>query len=357
MIGKQLFSRVAARQVRFLPPASMRHHDALTGEVERQIANEIRLMVPPLLMHVPTPPALAACWMLIRETLLANGVTDRMTKEAVAAAVSAANSCPYCLEMHAIGVLGLGSRADADAIAADTMDAVADPELRAVVHWARQAGRRDLVGSMPPPYSPEAGPELVGVAVAFHYLTRMVNIYLPDYLLPPALRGGARRQVKGRIARMLEPVLRSGSVPGTSLRLLPDAPLPADCAWAAGSPHVSAAMAKVSATFDAVGARSLSQPVRELLLARLDQWHGEDMGPSRGWLDAAVAPLSEVDRPVGRVVMLAAFASYQLVAEDVNSFRAVSPDAEALVSATAWASFSAARRVGSWHTVLDTPAR
>jgi AhpD family alkylhydroperoxidase len=349
MIGRHLFSQAAARQVRFVRPVVGRSSPTPTSEVGRHIEQEIRLMVPPLLAHTPAPQVLSACWVLVRETLLATGASDRITKEAVAAAVSSANACPYCLEMHAIGVRGLGNQADAEAIAADDHEQVADPALRQVVQWARAIHRRDETHPEPVPLTPEARAELLGVAVAFHYLTRMVNIYLPNYLLPPALRGGARAQVKGRIAKMMGPMLSRRGAPATSIDLLPDAPLPEDCVWAAASPHVGAAVARTTAAFEAAGETALSLPVRELLLEHLTKWRGEEMPLTRAWLDPAVAPLSEKDRPAGRLVLLTAFASYQLLPKDVQDVQAAGAGDAELVAATAWASYTTARRIASWH--------
>jgi hypothetical protein len=63
-----------------------------------------------------------------------------------------------------------------------------------------------------------------------------------------------------------------------------------------------------------------------------------------------VAGLSESDRSAGRLVLLSAFASYQLLPEDVDEFRETRPRDDALVAATAWASYTVARRVGSWQS-------
>jgi AhpD family alkylhydroperoxidase len=350
MKGAHIFAQVAGKQVRFVKPVPMGAAGPLASAVTNRIESEIKLMVPPLLAHTPNPLDLAACWVLVRETLLASGQADRIAKEAVAAAVSLANECPYCLEMHAIGVRGLGAADDADAIGSDELSGVTDPRIREIVLWARTAHLRADGEVRPLPYPAGSAADLIGVVVAFHYLTRMVNIFLPNYLLPPALRGGARRQVKARVAKMMTPMLQKPGTPGATLDLLADAPLPPDAGWAAGSTHVAEAVARAGAAFDRAGEQALSPDVRQLLLDRLDAWTGEDVGPSRAWLEPAVAGLSESDRAAGRLVLLSAFASYQLLPEDVDEFRETRPRDDALVAATAWASYTVARRVGSWQS-------
>jgi AhpD family alkylhydroperoxidase len=347
--GRQIFAQVAGKQVRFVRPVPFNAAGPLAIDVTGRVEGEIKLMVPPLLAHTPQPLALAGCWVLVRETLLASGQADRVVKEAVAAAVSLANTCPYCLEMHSIGVRGLGTPADADAIFTGELGEVADPELREVVLWARSAHRRAAGAALPPGYPPQVGAELIGVMVAFHYLTRMVNIFLPSFLLPPALRGGPRRQVKARIAKMMTPMLQRPTTAGASLDLLEDAPLPQDAGWASGSANVGEAVARAGVAFERAGAQALAPQVRQLLLDRLDSWTGEDVEPSRAWLEPAVAALPEPDRAAGRLVLLTAFASYQLISQDVTDFQATNPRDDALVGATAWASYAVARRIGSWQ--------
>lgn len=124
MKDAHIFAQVAGKQVRLVKSVPLGAAGPLASAVTNRIEGEIKLMVPPLLAHTPNPLDLAACWVLVRETLLATGPADRIAKEAVAAAVSLANACPYRLEMHAIGVHGLGT---ADAIHSGGLSGVSDP--------------------------------------------------------------------------------------------------------------------------------------------------------------------------------------------------------------------------------------
>jgi hypothetical protein len=90
------------------------------------------------------------------------------------------------------------------------------------------------------------------------------------------------------------------------------------------------------------------EPVRDLVLARLASWDGRPVGRSPGWADSAVSGLAAAQRPAGRLALLTALASFQVVPSDVDAFLAEQPGDQALVELTAWASLAAARRVGSW---------
>jgi hypothetical protein len=168
---------------------------------------------------------------------------------------------------------------------------------------------------------------------------------LPNFLLPPRLGPRGRRRFKRGASWFMRPTLRDPRPPGRSLPLLPDAPLQgAD--WATGSPVVAAAVGRAYAAFEAAGRRSLSPEVRELVIDRLSQWRGEETGLSTAWCEELVAPLPAAERAAGRLTLLTALASHQVDGETVADFRRFSPDDTALIDATAWASYAAARAIG-----------
>lgn len=352
----QLPDRFFRRQVRHLEPAAK---DPRTAAVRRQIKRDFGALVPPFVLHLPAPDALPACWAIVREPTCGRRV-ERATKEAVAAAVSASNTCPYCVDVHATMLEALDGQAPAaEAIAAGQADAIADPSLRAVVTWALATRQPESPIVRQPPFPDAHVPEMIGVALAYHYINRMVNIFAAASPFPMAttrFKPMARRAAMPMFRRMLARDMR----PGASLELLPDAPLPDDLAWAHGDPVIADAFGRAAAAFDALGRRALPEQVRRLVTTRLDAWQGEDSGISRSWVEDAVAELPPPQRPLGRLALLAAFASYQVDAQVLDGARTQSGAAgdEGLVAATAWASFAAARRIGSWlhATPISYPA-
>jgi alkylhydroperoxidase family enzyme len=352
LIAGRVASSVVGRQVKYITPVSAGAAEGLVAEVYAQVADEMRIVVPPALLHSPAPQVLAAYWALMREPLMPTAAVDRATKEAVAAAVSVATICPYCVDMHSVGMYDLSGEQDAEAIVADRVDEIVDPRIRAAAGWARLAHLPDAPRQ---PVIPDSDrPELVGVVVSFHYLTRMVNVFLSSFLLPPGLGPRARRRLKRGISRVLHPTLTDAREPGRSLDLLPAAPLPADARWAAGNAAVAGAVAGAYAAFEAAGERSLSPVVRDLLGERLAAWRGQETGLSREWCELLIDDLADADRAAARLVLLTAFASYQVDEEVVGEFRLQHPDDTTLVEAAAWASFATARQVGAWHVPAAT---
>jgi alkylhydroperoxidase family enzyme len=349
MLVRRVVSTVTQRQVKHVAPVSPVAAEGQVATVYDQSADAMKIVIPPILLHSPSPPALAGFWMLMREPLIASGSVTRLAKETVAAAVSVANRCPYCVDMHSTGMYDLATEQDAEAVAEDRLSEVADPFLRDLADWARMSHLPETEQVRRPPFPAESRPELVGVAVAFHYLNRMVNIFLTNFLLPESLSPRSRRMLKQRISRMLGPLLRRPAESGLSLPLLPEAPLPPEAAWAAGHPVIAEAVARSYAAFEAAGARSLPAGARDLVLRRLSTWRGEETGISRAWCEELVAELPPAERAAGRLALLAALASYQVDDAVVGEFRAGHADDRTLVEAAAWASYAAARHVGSWH--------
>jgi AhpD family alkylhydroperoxidase len=330
----RLTGRTTLAHVRHVRPVAP---DAATGRVAtvyRQVVDDFGMLAPPMALHSPAPAVLAAAWLMLRESLLANGLAARAEKEVVAAAVSLDNRCPYCVEVHGAAVSGLVG--GAAPVAVHGLAGITEPRLRALGAWAQGTG--------PPPFPAAQAPEFEAVAMTFDYLNRMVNVFLRESPLPtapPAVRRGLRIGA----ARLMGRLARPGRPPGVALELLPAAPLPPDLAWAMDRPILAQALSRAAAAIDAAGAAVTPEPVRRLLLAQLSVPPGQRDGLGTAWLDAAVAQLPAGQGPAGRLALLTAFASYRVTAAVVADFRAVAGDDEALVALTAWASLTTARHV------------
>lgn len=285
--------RATLSQIRHVGPVPPHRAHGLVAEVYQRIEREFGMLAPPMSLHSPAPEVLAAAWTMLRESLLANGFASRAEKEAVAAAVSASNACPYCVDVHGTTLAGL------------------DPSATA---------------SLPVPIPPDKAPELIAVAITFHYLNRMVNVFLPESPFPSRVPGNALAVVKRLAARLMAHLARPGHRPGESLDLLPPAQVPPDLAWATGSPAIADAFARAYATIDAV---AVPAPIRELIQSEL------------------VARTCAPAEPIARLAWLIAFESYKVTDALIADFRAQYPDDRALIEFASWASLTAARAAGA----------
>ncbi|GAA2868460.1 alkyl hydroperoxide reductase AhpD [Actinoplanes cyaneus] len=348
MVADRVSSIVTQRHVRHVDPVLATHATGLVAEVYRQVAEEMRLVIPPAMLHSPSPEVLAAYWALIREPLMPPGRAGRLVKEAVAAAVAVASTCPYCTDMHTVGLYELSGERDAEAIGGDHLGEITDARLRQIVAWARGA-HRDGGPPLPPGIAAAERAELIGVVVGFHYLSRMVNVFLTGSLLPPRLSPRSRRRLKRGLSYVMKPSVRGDHPAGRANGLLPPAPPRPDLAWAGDSPVLADAVARAFGVFELAGERSLDVAVRRLVLDRLDDWAGEDTGLSTGWCEDLVGELPPAPRAAARLALLTALASHQVTDRAVEEFRRHHPGDRRLIDATAWASAAAAARVGARH--------
>lgn len=327
--------RGSAPPFRYLSPVAPARSRGMVSRLHTDVEREFGAVVPLIDLHSPAPAALAACWTMLREILVADGFVDRTTKEAVGVAVSLANSCDAGAALH-LAVLERLNAARVVGTTDNEFAAHADHRVRAMTEWARGGGRTMAVRSVPG----HQVPELVGMVLLSHYLNRMASVFLPD---GRAWSGEARR-APGRVARLATRPHR----PGAALGLLAAAPLPADLCWAAGSPNVAAAVARAAAVVDALGARVAPPSIRGLVL---DELTAPEADPDR-----AVARLSDEDRPVGRLAVLTALAPRQVDDAVVGRFRRIRGGDRELVELTQWASLAAARVVaGRAATHMWTP--
>ncbi len=288
---------------------------------------------------------MAGVWSILRETLLAGNV-DRSRKEVVAATVSKANACPFCVDAHTSMLHATANHDAASAILRGDYDSIHDPQLHALVQWVLAKGTSNANGVLPPPFSPHDAPEIIGTAIAFHYINRMVNVFLGDTLLPlpSALKGLTGRLLGAMAGKKMVRRLQQGH----SLKFIPQAQLPDDLSWAAANPAVAGAFAGFAQVVEQAGQRVVPEGVRVLISERVQAWNGEAIGISRRWVEDAVVEIKGEHRAAARLSLLTALASSEVDSSAIEAFQSHYPEDAQLIAATAWASFTAARRAGVW---------
>jgi AhpD family alkylhydroperoxidase len=333
-----------SRSIRHITPVWADAPTGVLGELYQQMQADF-MPGPVLTLHSPAPQVMAGVWSMLRETLLA-GKVDRTAKEIVAAAISKRNECPFCIDAHTSMLHATGEHALVRAILRGDGAEIRHPQHRALVQWLADNHPPQAANPAPPPFAPQEIPEMLGTALAFHYINRMANLFLGDAFLPlpSTLKGPVRRLLGTTMGKRLVRPLAQGA----SLRFVPSAPLPEDLAWARPNTAVSGALAGFARIMEEAGQAALPASVRALVQARVDAWQGETLGISRRWVEADVAPLATAERPVARLALLTALASYQVDEQLIAAVRAQLPDDQRLIQATAWASFTAARRAIGW---------
>jgi len=332
--------------IKHIQPISNASASGLLAEAYPQIQRDFGALVEPFTLHAPTPQLLAGVWMATRETELVGSVR-REIKEAVAATVSQLNQCPYCVDAHTMMLDATSAHGISTAISRERDDQIQDTAVRQIVAWAKATRSPGDPLLQKPPFSEAEAPEIIGTAVAFHYINRMVDIFLDETPLP-SNRGWLKGTLKRMAGWYFSRAARRQKTIGTSLTLLPEAELPVDLGWAAASPTIAGAFARWAAVIEIAGQETLPANVRAVVREHVAAWNGESPGLSRNWVETAITGLADSEKPAARLALLTALAPYQISENTIAAFRAHEPEDEKLIAATAWASFTAARRVGSW---------
>src|SRR5262249_30195052 len=150
MIAETIRERMA-QTIKYVKPAPYGSATGLAAEVYRQMQADF-LPVPPLTLHSPVPHIMAGGWSILRETLDTRQV-DQALKEAVAAAVSKTNTCPYCVDVHTSMLHATADHDAADAILRGEYDRIGDPQLYSIVQWVLANRTAKPNSTLPPPFS------------------------------------------------------------------------------------------------------------------------------------------------------------------------------------------------------------
>jgi AhpD family alkylhydroperoxidase len=340
--------RTGVQQVHYVRPVAYENANGLVAAVYEQMRRDFQLLTP-ITVHSRIPELLAGAWCITRETLIA-GKVPRLHKEVVAAAVSQANQCTYCVDAHVLMLQGGKEDKVAQALATANLEKIPNQMLRSLAEWSLATRSANEAMPLERLYDRDCAAEIIGTAVAFHYINRVVDVFLEKspMELPWALAWAKRPLGKIAAATFAKRLVRVAAHPGDSLQLLPDAQLPPDLAWAEANPFVAGAYARSAVVIESVGRKFIPGPVRALVLDRVARWNGETMGPSRAWVEAEIAALDERAKPAARLALVVALAPFQVDQSLVSAFRVGFPSADELLATVSWAAFTAARRIGSW---------
>jgi len=333
--------------IKYLNASSRKLTDPAVVEIYHQMRRDFGALVEPFTLHSASPKLLGGIWAASRETELVSNVVSRNEKELIATAISHTNRCPYCVDAHTMMLNAGGDHPLAQLLSSDTVDTISDPELNALYTWAASSRSPQSPIILAPPFSLQAAPEIIGMAVLFHYINRMVSLFLADSPLPlnvSWMKGGLKR-VAGWYFSL---AAKRKKTPGESLKFVPSVSLPDDMHWAEGSVAIAHSFGGFSHVVDEAGAALLSATVRRCVAQFIDSWNGEDPGMSRQWVEAIVADLKDADKDVARLILTASIAPYQVDEQMILTFRNIHPTDEALLAALSWGSFTVARRIGSW---------
>ena len=332
--------------IKYIHPVKPDSAEGLVADVYAQIDRDFGKVVEPFLIHSPLPKLLAGAWMVCRESEVVGSV-PRILKEAVAAAISQLNKCNYCVDAHTVMLAAAGESAIANAIEKSQYEKIRDPKIRMIVDWglASTSPRSELLRWSP--FSKQEAPEIIGTAVFYHYTNRLANALLNETPLPSKQKW-LSTPLKYFAGRIFSGAIREQKNIGDSLKFLPKATLPNDLRWAKHSENVSQAYACFASAVEEAGEYALPAEVRAHVTEQLSEWTGDTSELSLAWCEDAIARFDEATETAARLTILTALVPQRIEREAILSFKKHFPEDQKLLGALAWASFAAARKIGTW---------
>gem|GEM_PF-259496 len=344
LLEQFIFRHLTPLSIRWLPAPEIGRASGLAARVYRQLDLEF-MTVPPITLHHLNPQLMAGVWSACRESLVAG--PDRAMKEMIAVAVSQSNQCPYCVQAHTSMLLGADDRAALDAVTSSTST---NDALENLATWASATGRKASLHSGPQPFTKRQAPAFMATAVLFHYINRMVNIFLDETMMPVV----GNVPVVGEQAFRIFSSVTSGRIVRIDVRqgvFLTESPamrLPEAFAWATDDPSVAGGLLRFADAILSAAGESVDAEVQELVKKQVTAWEGESPGIGKGWLDDAVQALPERQRSQARLSLLAAMASWAVDAGEMESCRRAGRDDRTLLETAAWGAYLAAERIAGW---------
>lgn len=297
--------------IRHIHPPVRPADDPLSGHIKA----EFGFVPAPVILHDSVDGLFAGSWMLLRETVM-TGTVPRAEKECLSLAISKENRCPFCVESHGMTLAALRSTGNAK--------------------FPKVMER-----------SPAETAEIIGTAVLFHYLNRVVNVFLDESPLPPLLRLRPWRSVWLRVGGWtFTPIATQQLVPGESLAFLPEVPLARDLSWAEPQPFVAGAFARFADAIEKAARNALPPGTRELVHRQITSSTIAPAGNTDAWTSDATSGLPAPERPLAILALLAAFASYRVSPQHIESARAEGADDAVIVATVAWSAFVIAKELG-----------
>lgn len=325
---------------RYTRPVPKKTATGLVAGVYGQIAEEFILVDGPLMSLSPVPDLLAATWALLREAQVV-GAAPRVNREVVAAAVSAANRCQFCVDAHTSLIHASGEHRLAEMIWRGQPPQ--DPEQARLVSWSMATARLGSTEVAALPFPDHLIPEYFGTALVTHFINRMVSALLNESVLPGRLQESSWvRRVAGTV---LGRTVRLRPAPGLSVPLLAGFPAGPAPDWAAGSPVGVAYAALRAAAAD--GGGLLKARAWELVLTTVAGCDDRPVTAASGCLDERLATLPESSRPGARLALLAALDPHRITDADVAAWRSTRDDDTSLIQVLAFGAMAGVERISA----------
>jgi len=187
-------------------------------EIYKHIELDFGVLAEPFALHSLNKELTAGVWAMLYETVLTDSKVRRSLKEAIATSISEINKCNYCVDAHSMMIFGTEKSLQNNISTLKKAETEPKTKEDKLIFWALQNLNFDSEIIINPPFSKEEAPEIIGTAVLFHYLNRMVNLFAGDSPLPIKKMKGVLINIASKL--VFAKAIKKNKIKGESLKFI-----------------------------------------------------------------------------------------------------------------------------------------
>ena len=265
---------------------------------------------------------------MLYETVLIETKVKRSLKEAIATCVSDINKCSYCVDAHSIMVFGTEKKLQSRISLIKTTK----PELQSkedkLIFWALNNLNFESKIILDPPFGEDETAEIIGTAVLFHYINRLVTVFGGETPLPTLKM---KTMVKLFAANFIfKKAIKRKKVKGESLVFFDDNNGQSSFEWAANNPEILIAFQYFKLNTEKNIGKILST---DLIMALKKSTGDSDLlkpVPGRDNLDAFLHKIKPSERRIAEFCFLIMYETYKIQDKHLNNLKETLTDEEIL---------------------------
>jgi hypothetical protein len=191
---------------------------------------------------------------------------------------------------------------------------------------------------------------IIGTALVYHSTNRFANIFLENSPMPRILSNRKiNRFALNIVSKTLFKTLVSKKVmAGESLQFISRRTSGEEFVWAESLPAAREAFHATRSFLNTIEHTLIPPRSASTFKAALAEWQGEQTPIGSAWLLRFTNSLSEKDKAVTSLMLLAAFGSYMVNEKDIDNFRRYYSSDKDLVEVCFWAIEQTVHKIVTW---------
>ncbi len=338
-----------AHAVKYMQVKGLKNARGITKRINQQIDRDFGLAGPFTLSSV-SERVHSVRWVHAREIFVVETNVKRVIKETIAAGISQLNKCAYCEDVHGTSIISSGDKLTANAIANGSWKSLENEKTKSLIEWSLNTRNPDAEIIKIPPFTLDEAPEIIGTALEFHATNRLVSIFLEESPLPKFLTNSFIKKTAFNIASktLFKSMVQKKANVGESLVFIKDYSLSEQHSWACIIPAYAKGIEAKDRLLDELEKEVIPERTAQLFKDKISTWQGEEMPMGKAWLNDTLNLLTENEKPIAKILFLAAFAPYTITENDINNFRKFKPTDKELLEVCYWAVQKITDRIGEW---------